>query len=255
MRRHKILSVLAIAVMCFAVTGCASSTIDRGDDEALVSDPFEDVNRAMFVVNDVLDQGVMEPVARGYRAVTPEFARTGVRNFLRNLRSPINIGNQLLQGDIDGTFRDVYRLGVNSTFGIVGLIDVAAITGHEYEYEDFGQTLAVWGVGHGPYMVLPLFGPSSMRDAFGMAVDSFADPVRIYLDNKDEEAWYYARVAARAISERAELIDVIEDLRENSIDFYATIRSAYIQRRNSLVLDENPDDSIGPTIPDYEDDF
>lgn len=257
MRRRNILSYLVILLLAFQVTGCASSDIDRmASDEELVSDPFEDVNRAMFTVNDVIDQGVFEPVASGYRAVTPEFARTGVRNFLRNLRSPINIGNQLLQGDIDGTFRDIYRLGVNSTFGMAGLIDVAAITGHEYEYEDFGQTLAVWGVGHGPYMILPLFGPSSFRDAFGMAVDSFADPLRIYLDNKGEEPWHYARVAATAISEREELLDVIGDLRENSIDFYATIRSAYIQRRNALVRDESPDDDVmAPTIPDYEDDF
>ena len=253
MFRKTAFSFFMLCIMSLSLAGCASPTIDKVENDAtLVDDPFEDVNRAMFAVNEVFDQSLFEPVARGYRAVTPEIARKGVRNFLRNLHSPINIGNQLLQGDLEGTLRDVYRLGVNTTFGIGGLVDVAAMTGHEYEYEDFGQTLAVWGVGHGPYMVLPLYGPSTLRDTTGLVVDSLADPVRIYLDNKDEEGWHYARIAAIAISEREELLDVIDDLRENSIDFYATIRSAYIQRRYALINDEDPDSTMAPSIPDYD---
>src|SRR5690606_26165378 len=104
--------------------------------------------------------------------------------------------------------------------------------------EDFGQTLAVWGVEHGPYLILPIMGPSSFRDAAGLAVDALADPVRIYLYNTDNEGWHYARLAATAIDTRTDLLDVLDDLRRNSFDYYATLRSAYYQRREALVWDE-----------------
>ncbi|PJB72736.1 MAG: vacJ like lipofamily protein [Alphaproteobacteria bacterium CG_4_9_14_3_um_filter_47_13] len=240
--------------LCVAVAGCAGNrNMAVQDAEEDIYDPMENMNRTVFNLNDSLDRAIADPLARGYRAITPEFVRNGVRNFLRNLRSPVNLANQVLQGDIEGAAGDVTRFAMNTTIGIGGLFDVAADTGLEYEYEDFGQTLGVWGVDHGPYLVLPVMGPSSLRDSTGLLVDTVADPVRIYLYNTHNEEWYYARSGATALDKREELLDVIDDLRKNSFDYYAAIRSAYMQKRAALVKDDNPDILTGASIPDYDD--
>ena len=161
---------LAVA-LCSFLGACATTHQPAPYNEAEINDPLESMNRATFAVNDALDTVIMEPVARGYRAVAPEPARKGVRNFLRNLRSPVNIANQLLQGDLEGAGNDLTRFAVNSLVGVGGLFDVAGSEGYEYEREDFGQTLGKWGVDSGPYLVLPLLGPSSFRDATGLAID------------------------------------------------------------------------------------
>ncbi len=229
-----------------------ADTADTADMEE-ISDPLEGYNRAMFGVNDALDQTVVAPVARGYRAVVPHPLRMGLRNFLRNLRTPVNAANQLLQGDIEGVAHDLSRFAMNTTIGIGGLIDVAKDTGLEYEYEDFGQTLAVWGVGPGAYMVLPVMGSSSTRDTAGLIVDTLADPVRLYLYNTDQEGWYYARAIATGLDTREELLEALDDLRKNSFDYYAAVRSAYAQRRAALVADEEPGAfGASAAIPDYD---
>lgn len=231
----------------------ACSTVPEGErDIGEIYDPMEGVNRGIFAFNDAVDTIFLEPVARGYRFITPQPVRTGVRNFLRNLRSPVQVANQTLQGDLGGAANDVGRFVVNSTVGVLGLIDVADMVGLPYEQEDFGQTLAVWGVGHGPYMVLPLMGPSSMRDATGMMVDSFADPLRIYLYNTNQEEWHYARLALTVLSTREELLDVLDDLQKNSFDYYAAMRSTYVQRRQALVNDQDPEQASAPAIPDFD---
>lgn len=240
-----------VAAMALSLGAC--STTSSGDaDMSEVYDPMEGVNRGIFAFNDALDTILFEPVAMGYRFVAPQPVRTGVRNFLRNLKSPTQIANQTLQGDLGGAANDVGRFVVNSTVGVLGLVDVAAMIGLPYEQEDFGQTLGVWGLGHGPYMVLPLMGPSSLRDASGMLVDGYADPLRIYLYNTNQEEWHYARIAATAISTREELLDVLEDLQKNSFDYYAAMRSAYIQRRAALVKDKDPETAAAPAIPDFD---
>lgn len=240
--------MMTVCVLGLALTGCASSQQDALE----VYDPLEGVNRATFAFNDALDRAVAQPVARGYRAVVPKPARTGVHNFLTNLKSPVNIGNQVLQGDVRGAANDVTRALVNTVFGIGGLIDIASDVGLEKEQEDFGQTLAVWGVDSGPYLVLPLLGPSNARDAVGGLVDAYADPLRIYLDNIDEEEWSYVRMGVSAISQRERLLDTLDDLRRNSFDYYVAIRSSYTQRRAALIRDENPDNSYSADIPDYD---
>jgi len=255
--RHAGLRAALLLLLCAGLSSCAStaqtSRVDADADfaESGVSDPLENINRGTLAVNDVIDRGVLEPVARGYRAATPKEIRFGVRNFLRNLKSPIVIANQALQGDIEGTGTAVFRFVVNTLAGFGGILDVAADEGIAYEPEDFGQTLAVWGVGNGPYLVLPLFGPSTVRDGAGLVVDSFADPVRIYLFNTENEGWHYGRIAASVIDQREELLDVLDDLRQNSFDYYAALRSTYIQRRVALVRDEDPESSGSPEIPDY----
>lgn len=252
---NKAFRIFIMAAVCsMGLSACAStSQTTTADGEVEVYDPMEGVNRGVFAFNDAVDDVLLKPVAKGYRAVVPKPVRSGLRNFLNNLRSPIVIANQLLQGDLEGTGNALVRVAVNTTVGVGGLFDVAATGGIKDEPEDFGQTLGVWGVGHGPYMVLPLLGPSSVRDGTGMLVDSFADPVRLYLFNTGRESVHYVRVGLSALDKREELLDVMEDLEKNSFDYYAAMRSAYIQRREALVNDQDPETTAAPAIPDYDD--
>jgi len=255
LKLNKIMALGLIAGMALSLSAC-STTSQTGEPvmvgDEVISDPLEDVNRAVFAINEGVDKAVVEPIARGYRYVAPKPIRQGVRNFLRNLKSPIVMGNELLQGDMEGLANASGRLFINTLLGVGGIFDIADMGGIPYESEDFGQTLGVWGVGHGPYVVLPLMGPSSVRDASGMMVDSFADPVRLYLFNTDREWLHYTRVGLTVLDTREELLDIIDDLRANSFDYYAAIRSAYYQRRQGLVNDMDPQTSSGADIPDYD---
>lgn len=243
--------LLVLAVMALGLSACSTAGTERHAGE--IYDPFEPVNRTVFAVNDAMDQTVAEPVARGYRSAVPSGLRIGLRNVLRHLTSPVVLANEILQGDTEGAKTVLFRTVVNTFAGFGGLVDVASWEGIEHEGEDFGQTLAVWGVDHGPYLVLPFFGSSSARDASGMMVDTLADPVRLYLFNTDRENLYYIRAGAGALDKREALLDPLEDLRRNSFDYYAAVRSAYYQRRQALVYDENTDMMAGPAIPDYDD--
>lgn len=236
-------SLALIAAATLTLTACGTANTSE------ISDPIEGVNRGIFKFNDVVDTAVLEPVARGYRAGVPQPARTGVRNFLQNLKSPLTIGNNLLQGDLPGAGDATTRMVANSLLGFAGLVDVAGKEGIKYQEEDFGQTLGKWGVGHGPYLVLPLFGPSSVRDTTGMIVDGYADPIRIWLMATDQEALYYTRAGVAAIDKREELIDVLADLKKNSIDYYAAMKSTYGQRRQALLNDENAGSASMVDIP------
>lgn len=252
----KITQKITVIAMCvfltFGVTGCASS-VDPGAGykSGYVADPIEPINRGIFAFNNVLDIILIEPICSVYNFIFPSFVRDGVQNFMRNLSSPIIVANQLLQGDIKGAGVATARFVINTTAGIGGLLDAASATGMYYEKEDFGQTLGVWGLGHGFYLVLPVIGPSSGRDLVGLAVDSYADPVRIWADNTDHDWVYYTRVAVEGLDTRARLMKAVKDLRSNSLDYYAAVRSAYAQKRHSLVRDENPD--AASVIPDYDD--
>ncbi len=244
----------AVSVSLMAA-GCASTGTEHKEATVVggeqISDPFEGANRSILTVNEAVDKAVIEPVARGYRYIAPKPVRNSVRNFLRNLKSPVIMGNQLLQGDLEGFGNATGRLVINTLLGVGGIFDVADMGGIPYEPEDFGQTLAVWGVGNGPYIVIPLLGPSTLRDGTGLLVDSFADPVRIYMFNHDLEWLHYTRIGVSVIDQREELLDVIDDLRRNSFDYYAALRSAYYQRRQALVNDMDPSTASGPEIPDY----
>jgi phospholipid-binding lipoprotein MlaA len=193
-----------------------------------LADPIEPVNRAIFAFNNTLDRYALEPIARGYRAVTPQAVRRSVRNFLANLRSPIVFANDLLQGERDRAGTTLARFMINTTLGIGGLFDAAEVFGHSRHSEDLGQTLGVWGVGPGPFLMLPLLGPSSVRDATGLVGDTLADPLNQCCIGFEERV---ARTASDVVSNREASIELIDDLRRNSIDVYATLRSAYAQRR------------------------
>lgn len=219
-----------------------------------ISDPFEGTNRAVFAFNQKVDDVIIDPALETYRFVVPSPAREGAHNFLFNLRSPIRFGNQLLQGDLEGAGNELFRTVVNSFIGF-GLFDVAAHEGYAAQSEDFGQTLAVWGVGHGPYVVVPLVGPSSMRDYVGYAVDGFADPLRFWAFNVDKSGRFYTKAIADYVDLRNELKDVLDELEFSSIDYYAAVRSTYVQARDALVRDEKGsavEASQAPAIPDYE---
>jgi phospholipid-binding lipoprotein MlaA len=244
------LFLVLAAVSTLGLASCSSTPDDpivAGD----VYDPLENTNRMIFGFNDVVSDAVIHPVIKGYRYAVPKPARTGLRNFLRNLRAPVQLGNQLLQGDLKGAENVLVRTAVNTLLS-GGLFDIAGYEGIEYEPEDFGQTLAVWGVGHGPYMVVPFLGPSSMRDYFGYAVDSLADPLRYYLHNIDEEEVYYVKLGLDYLELRDSFMDVLEDLESSSVDYYAAVRSTYYQRREALVNDENPETATGPRADEFQ---
>lgn len=232
----KLIAFSAVGLMLAACS--TSSTTDGG-----ISDPMEGLNRGIFKFNDVVDTAVLKPVAEGYRAGVPKPARVGVRNALRNLKTPQVVANNLLQGNVTGACDGVTRFLANTLFGLAGTIDVAGSEGVKYKEEDFGQTLGVWGAGTGPYVVLPFFGSSSVRDTAGLAVDIYADPVRIVLANTDRHVLSYTRSAISVVDKREDLLDVLADLKKNSIDYYAATKSAYTQRRAAQISNngENAD--------------
>jgi phospholipid-binding lipoprotein MlaA len=248
------LSTLLLCLGGTMLSGCASMNDGmKAQDETAIYDPFETTNRYMMSFNTAVDYAFVNPVVQGYRTVAPQPVRSGIRNFLRNLRSPITFANQLLQGDIGGAGDVLVRTAVNTTVGVGGIFDVAGHEGIKYEPEDFGQTLAVWGVGDGPYMVVPFIGPSSLRDYTGYFADSMADPLRMYLHNVDEDGIYYAKVGVDYLDIRESVADSLKELKSSSIDYYAAVRSAYFQHRAALIADhEGTATNSIPAIPNYE---
>ena len=216
----------------------ASITIGAGALRAQeVADPLEPVNRAIFKFNDTLDRNVLEPVARGYVKVTPEPVRRSVSNFLANLRTPVIFVNDLLQGQRELAGVTLGRFMINSTLGVGGLFDAASVFGYKPHEDDFGRTLGVYGLGSGPFLMLPFLGPSNVRDTAGTVADFFFDPLNQCCINSPER---YGRRGTSIVSDRAQNLGVIDDLRRNSIDFYATVRSAYAQRRAALIRGNRP---------------
>jgi len=210
-----------------------------------VSDPIEPVNRFIFGFNDFLDRILIEPVAKGYNFVLPQMVRDSVQSFMRNLKSPLIVGNDLLQGKVGDAGVATARFLINTTVGLAGIADVASTKGLKYKDADFGQTLAVWGVGNGPYIVIPILGPSSLRDGVGTFTDGYVDPVRLYSYNTHREWIYWTREVVEGLDDRSRLIKPIDDMRANSLDYYAAARSAYTQHRAAFIRGETNDDA-GP---------
>lgn len=201
---------------------------------AEVSDPLESVNRAIYGFNRFLDKIIIKPAAKTYRFVLPKPVRKGIRNALENLTEPLNLLNSTLQGDKKQAYTSFWRFAVNSTFGLAGTIDVAEYAGLEYRKEDFGQTLGYYGTGSGPYLMLPILGPSNTRDIFGRVVDSVTDPF-----NYAHEDFVIVRTITSGIDGREELLDVLDEIDRVSLDPYAATRSLYAQRRASLIKNGN----------------
>ncbi len=200
-------------------------------------DPFESFNRSMYSFNETLDEYALKPIAQGYQAITPDIVDTGISNFFSNLGDVLVLINDLLQLKFDKAAKTSARIAFNSTFGLFGLIDVATHLDMPKSDEDFGQTLAYWGVGSGPYLVLPFFGPSNVRDSLGLAVD-LTELDLIYDDMSSKDA--YSLQALKYIDKRADLLKAKDIVDATAPDPYAFIRDAWIQRRKNQVYDGNP---------------
>jgi len=236
---------LALASLC-SVTLAAAPALAETPDET--RDPMESFNRAMFSFNMTLDRYALAPVARGYRDYTPDPLQKGIHNFLINLRAPIDLLNTLLQGDFDRSLIVVKRFVVNSTAGMGGLIDAAAETGDERQKEDFGQTLAVWGVGGNPYVVWPLLGPSNPRDSIGGLVDVASDPLFWLGMNSGwdmAEPLMWTRFGMTVIDNRVPLLDPLEELERTSVDFYVAVRDFVRQQRMLDIMNRSSADRPG----------
>lgn len=208
--------------------GCASTGNPR--------DPLEPINRGIYHFNDGVDHLVIKPAAELYKGVLPQFARTGVSNFFSNIGDVIVALNNLLQGKFVEAVSDVGRIAVNTTAGLLGVIDVATEIGLEKHNEDFGQTLGYWGIPDGPYLVIPILGPSSARDAVGLVGDWKASPITYVDPNRDRNALY----GLWFVSRRSELLETSKILETAALDPYEFLRDAYLQRRRNLVYDGNP---------------
>ena len=204
------------------------------------ADPWERWHRHVYAFNDKLDEAVLKPVATAYSNAVPEVARRGVSNFFGNASDAWSAVNNFLQGKFDRGLHDIVRVGTNTLFGIFGLFDVAGELGMERYSEDFGQTLGVWGLRTGPYMVLPLFGPSSVRETFALPVNQAASPAGAFGDSSTQ----YALTTLSIVNTRAGLLGAGRLLDDIALDKYTFVRDAYLQRRRSLVRDgaEEPDE-------------
>lgn len=203
-------------------------------------DPFQSTNRAVFKFNQALDDVAVKPAAQAYRFLTPEFVRIGIHNFFSNLNEITVVVNDVLQGKVNQGGKDVLRFTINTTVGLLGFIDVASHAGLEKHHEDFGLTLGHWGMGSGPYLVLPLLGPSTLRDTVGLVPDSATSPFEMF--NHVSVAHRNEGFILNTIQFRESFLnneDIINDVALSS-DHYNLIRDAWLQRRRNQVYDGNP---------------
>ena len=236
--------VLALVV----VSGCASLPDGASRDPR---DPWEGYNRSMFRFNDAVDTAVLKPVATAYRDVVPQPVRTGVGNFFGNLSDAWSFVNNVLQGQGEGAYNSMVRFSVNTVLGIGGLFDIASEAGIQRKKQDFGQTLGRWGVPTGPYLMLPFWGPSTVRDASGMVVDAFGYPA----NTMDDVRWRNSLYALRVVNRRAELLTAGDVLDSVALDKYSLIRDVYLRSRIGGAVSggdgrlENYDDDNAGKLP------
>lgn len=232
----------------FFLSSCACLSPQEVQDRG-TNDVLEPMNRVIFQFNMALDQGILEPLAKGARYVLPQFVRTGVSNFFSNLAQPVYLGNALLQGDGAAALTTGKRFVTNTFVGGLGFIDVATRLDIPEEKRDFGQTLAVWGIeSSGPFLVLPILGPSTVRDSVGLVGDTALNPTTWIL--WDEPAIRYSLMGTEAFFAREKSIDFIDTLKGSSTDLYATMRTMYLQNRKNSIQKV-----LGEKNTDYEFDF
>ncbi|WP_135075823.1 VacJ family lipoprotein [Terasakiella sp. SH-1] len=239
-----------IAAVAVILSGCASQP--EAVDE--VNDPLEGVNRAVYGFNELVDTWFMRPAATLYRAFLPPPVQEGIHNMLSNLSTPIVLLNDILQGEGERALNTASRFAINTTVGVLGFNDAAEDMGFKRHSEDFGQTLAVWGVGDGPYIVLPIFGPSSPRDTVGLVVDYFTDPINAWANNTNRDGFPTGRSVVSAVDTRAYYYDALEDIKKNSLDPYVAMRSFYMQRRQAEIMNSDaPKVKAAPSLSfDFE---
>jgi phospholipid-binding lipoprotein MlaA len=240
-RLRRSLAVAALALFAL-LTGCATVPPNAGQDPR---DPLEAINRQVFGFNEGLDKVVLKPLAQVYDTVLPVPVQDCLSNGFSNLREPSNAFNNLLQGKAAEAVSDVCRFAVNTTVGLLGCFDVASRMGLERHREDFGQTLGVWGLGQGPFLVLPLFGPSSIRDGAGLGVETVLD-VNFWINNVSVRNTIFG---VRTINARDELLRADDLIAGAALDKYTFVRDGYLQRRRNQLFDGNP-----PREKDEDDD-
>jgi phospholipid-binding lipoprotein MlaA len=238
---------------CLLASACAtkppaSDPMARAAFEE-ANDPLEPFNRAMYRTDQVLDKALVRPVVNGYRAVVPAGARRSVTNFSNNLRSPITFVHDVLQGEPERAGTTFARFVVNTFIGVLGLFDVGTEIGLARHSEDFGQTLAVWGIGEGPFVYVPLFGPLGVRDGVGFALDAFlVDPIIWYSRGDNAQQWIqWTALGLTVLTLKDETMDALDELKASSIDPYASLRSAYRQIRASEIRNGAP-----PPLEDFD---
>jgi phospholipid-binding lipoprotein MlaA len=240
-------ALLALVCAAALLGGCATLREARSSAGDKL-DPWENWNRKVFAFNEGLDEHVLKPVATVYSNVVPQPVRRGVDNFFGNVADVWSAVNNFLQGKGTAGVYDIMRVGTNTVFGLLGVLDVATEVGLEKTREDFGQTLGWWGFGTGAYIVWPVLGPSSVRDSFGLPADLAASPASLYKDGASR----YSLTALQLINTRANLLGASRVLDDIALDKYTFIRDAYLQRRRSLVFDGNeppPDNPLDPEPP------
>jgi phospholipid-binding lipoprotein MlaA len=236
---RRLRSMTLALILGASLSACAIRP-DPSDTQATAeyferNDPLETLNRGTFFVNRAADTMFIRPAAELYRYLIPAPVRQVVRNGLANLREPVTFGNDLLQGNLGRAGDTAARFAINTTLGVAGAFDVATDFGFRREREGFGDTLAVWGIDSGPYLVLPILGPSNFRDTIGFAVDWFSDPWGYLVANNDGRDIYSARTVLEVLDLRENLIETIDQVNRTSLDPYATLRSAYRQRREAEI--------------------
>ena len=245
---RRVFAVLALAVLgaCSTVPPAGGTPASSADDAAVgthKSDPWERLNRRIYGFNEAVDTAVLKPVARGYQAVVPEFVRSGIDNMFGNLGDVWSTVNLLLQAKLKPALEMGMRVVTNSIFGLAGFLDIAEEAGLSKQSEDFGQTLGVWGVGSGPYVVLPLLGPSTLRDTAALPVDFKASPANIaFKEVRDQNGATLLSV----INTRSKLLNATKVLDDVALDKYILLRDAYLSRRRSQVYDGDPPEEEEP---------
>ena len=226
---RQVVRELIISFIIIFSGNCYASDIRPGSKGECyeIFDPYEKFNRAMFEVNLTLDHTVLRPVSTLYQRTVPTWGRDRVSTFIGNLKSPLTLMNNVLQGDADSAFRTFWRFFINTTFGLGGVLDFASGFGLEERKQVFGDTFAYYGVTYGAYLMLPVIGPTTVRDGVGKVYDTVLDPDNLFLTNGQRISLF----AANSISVRTDYLDMTNSLEESSLDYYAQIRSMYIQNR------------------------
>ncbi|HEY1708779.1 MAG TPA: VacJ family lipoprotein [Rhizomicrobium sp.] len=234
--------ITGAALLALSLSACVATTAENAPN-----DPFEKQNRAMFATDQWLDRNVVYPSAVAYAALVPPKARDRVHDFLDNLSEPVTFANDVLQGEFDRASQTLWRFSANSTFGLAGFFDIATGAGVPGHSEDFGQTLAVWGVPDGYYLVLPMFGPSNQRDTVGLVADVYLDPFT-YIRMKQHIWWQGARMYGGYLDVRARNLNTLTGIERGSVDYYASVRSLYRQSRKDAIANGKTDTK---DLPDF----
>jgi phospholipid-binding lipoprotein MlaA len=243
-------------IAAFFLVSCKHSSKETAEQPSIVSDqaqdPFEPVNRRIFEFNRVVDGLILEPFANLYNLTVNEHVKKSVSSFLYNLTEPVTFTNDCLQGKGEKGLEAFSRFMINTIFGLFGLFDVAEKLGLPHHQEDFGQTLAVWGVPSGPYLVVPLLGSSTPRSLGGRLTDFYISPYNYYMVHYDHQEYIYIRLGFDTLVKRAQYADDIKNFRENSLDFYAAVRSFYLQNQKAQVQSESVIETNVPSADSFD---